>query len=384
MALCRIGVWLQRPPAVERGFQVQQSAVQPGAGDRWRQVTDQRGARASLGDHAFGRIIGGVQVEIGQVLDETVRPTLGGHAGLFARHEFQRAMRAEMQHGIGTETLSDPAIEGTKGMGGGKSALKQHAHRITFIAKAGLQADEHVAELRAEHENRTSVGQLLAGCRPPLALDFRQPGLMTHVVVGGNARHDIGVGAEPFRIAFQHDGAERGFGFRHLHRVALGLHAAQSVEQGSKDPEIGGRAGGAAVRREIEQDDGDAAFGTGRTAQCHQFRHARGEHPRAFEMRHHIAGAVCSVAAFAAVLGAGHAAAATECHRQDAAIQLRYRHHHRGFHRQQAAGIGTPLCQCLEFEGMSGDIGHVQPRQGCLGRTGIVIGGAADEGKTGQ
>ena len=99
-ALLGIGVRLQRAPAVERGLQIEQAAIQPGLGDRRRQIADQRRAGAALGDRAFGRIVRGIEIEVRQIADQPVRPAVAGQAGLLAGHELQRAMGAEMQHRV--------------------------------------------------------------------------------------------------------------------------------------------------------------------------------------------------------------------------------------------------------------------------------------------
>ncbi len=69
-------------------------------GDRRRQVADQRRRGAALGDRALGRVVGGVEVEVGQVADQPVGPAGGRQAGLLAGHELERAVRAEVQHRV--------------------------------------------------------------------------------------------------------------------------------------------------------------------------------------------------------------------------------------------------------------------------------------------
>ena len=168
---------LEAAPALDRGLQVEQAAVEPGMGHRRRQVADQRRRRAALGDRALGRVVGGVEIEVGQVADQPVRPARAGQAGLLARHEFQRPMGAEVQHRIRAEILAHPAVEGREGVGRGEALLEQQAHRVAFVAEGGLDADEDVAEALAEHEQRAAVALLLAGRRAPRGLDLRQPGL---------------------------------------------------------------------------------------------------------------------------------------------------------------------------------------------------------------
>ena len=56
-------------PAGQGTFEFIESAIQPCFGNRRGQITDQRGVGAALGDRAFGRVGGGVQIEVGQITD---------------------------------------------------------------------------------------------------------------------------------------------------------------------------------------------------------------------------------------------------------------------------------------------------------------------------
>ena len=137
---------------------------------------------------ALGRVVGGIEVEVRQVADQPVRPAGAGQAGLLAGHEFERAMGAEMQHRVGAEILAQPAIEGREGMRRREALLEQQPHRVALVAEGGLDADEDVAELRAEHEDascRRSAG--VPGAGPHCASISAQPALAAHVVVGRDA-----------------------------------------------------------------------------------------------------------------------------------------------------------------------------------------------------
>ena len=84
---------------------------------------------------------------------------------MLAGHEFHRAMRAEMQDGMGPEIFADLTIECREGVRRGKTALEQQAHRIALIAETWLQPDEHVAELRAESRIKMRPSRQLAARR---------------------------------------------------------------------------------------------------------------------------------------------------------------------------------------------------------------------------
>ncbi len=50
----------------------------------------------------------------------------------------------------------------------------------------------------------------------------------------------------------------------------------------------------------------------------------------------------------------------------------------------QAGGAGVPLLQRLEFQRLRGDVGHVEIGERGLGGARVVVGGAADQGETGE
>ena len=115
--MVRVRIWFKAAPTINGRLQIQQSTIEARGRNRRRQITDQRRTGAPFGEHAFGRIIGSVEVVIGQIANQPIRPALRGHAGLLAGHEFQRTMRSEMQHRIRGEILLDPLIEGAEGVG---------------------------------------------------------------------------------------------------------------------------------------------------------------------------------------------------------------------------------------------------------------------------
>jgi hypothetical protein len=56
-------------PAIDQFLQLGQALVEPGLAERRGEVGNQRRRRAPLGDQALGRVVGGIEVEIGQVAD---------------------------------------------------------------------------------------------------------------------------------------------------------------------------------------------------------------------------------------------------------------------------------------------------------------------------
>ena len=104
----------QRAPAVDRGLQVQQAAVEAGLGDRRREVADQRRGRAPLGDGALGRVVGGVEVDVGQVADQPVRPAGGGQAACLPGMNSSAPWVPKCSTACGAEVLAQPAVEGAR------------------------------------------------------------------------------------------------------------------------------------------------------------------------------------------------------------------------------------------------------------------------------
>ena len=69
-------------------------------GHRRRQVADQRGRRAPLGDRCPRTGCWRRTGRVRQIADQPVRPAGAGQAGLLAGHELQRAVGAEVQHRV--------------------------------------------------------------------------------------------------------------------------------------------------------------------------------------------------------------------------------------------------------------------------------------------
>jgi hypothetical protein len=109
-------------------------AIQAGMRDRRREIADQRRSRAALRDRALGRVVRH-RDRCSADRDHAIRPALGGHTGLLARHEFECAVGAEMQHRVGAEIIAQPAIEGREGVRRRKALFEQQTHRIAFVAE---------------------------------------------------------------------------------------------------------------------------------------------------------------------------------------------------------------------------------------------------------
>ena len=95
---------------------------------------------AALGQRRLGRVICSIEIDIGQVAHQPLGPVAPAKAVLFAGHELQRAVHPEMQHNIGAQIGLEIAVKGAEGVGRGKAALEQQAHRVALIAEGGLYA----------------------------------------------------------------------------------------------------------------------------------------------------------------------------------------------------------------------------------------------------
>ncbi len=254
-------------------------------------------------------------------------------------------------------------------MGGREATLEKQPHRVALVAEGWLQTHEDIAERGPEHEDAAAVGLVATGCRSPLRLDLREPGLARHVVLGGNPELDVRRRAEARRIAAEQALAQGVDRIRHIDPVALGLHGVQRVPQRAEHRQERGRAGRTGVRRKVEQHDRDlAVLGLGE-AQRDLFRDAAGQHAAALEIGPHGA-----MAAFCRC-----ARPAAEHDRRRGAVDFGDRHHHRGFYRRQPRVRSAPFLHRLEFDRLALDARHVELSQHGFGRRGIIVGWAADQ-----
>ena len=259
-------------------------------------------------------------------------------------------------------------------MGRCEAALEQQPHRVALVAEGGLDPDEDVAELRAQHEDVGAVGLVAARRRAPLGLDLREVGLAAQVVLGRNAGVDVGLGAVALGIAVEDFFAQGVDALRHFDRVAVRRQALQRVEQRGVDRQERRRAGGAGIGREVEQHRGELPLGLRGPAERYQSRDPLGEPGRALGMDPHVP----------CVVGAGIRGAAAEHHRGGGAVEFGDRDHHGRLDRRQAAVTRLPLFQGLKLQRLGGEVGHIEPGQHRLGGGGVVVGGAADQREAGE
>ena len=203
-------------------------------------MRDQCRRRAPLGDHALSRVIARIKIEVRQVADEPIRPVCASESDLLARHELQRAVRAEVQHSVCGEILTEPAIEGREGMRRRKAAFEHQAHRVALVSEARLQSDEHISELSAQHEYRAAIRELTSRRRAPLAFNLREVPLPANMIIRGDAGMDIGICTKALRVAFKQLQTEIFNGAWNLYAVSTGFHRLQRIVQRCKHRKVGG------------------------------------------------------------------------------------------------------------------------------------------------
>ena len=362
----------QSAPAADRSLEVNKPAVKACLRQGRRQVAYQRGAGAALGDGAFRGVVGGIEIEIRHVADQPVRPALGGEAGLLARHEFKRAMGAEVEDGIGREVLAQVAVEGRESMGRREALLEQQPHRVTFVAKGRLDADQNIAEALAQHMDRRAIGLLAAGGWTPLRLDFVQMRFTPHMLISVNAMHHIGIRAEAFGIALEDTRLKLVDGGGNFDVIAIRFHGGQRVEQRLEHGQEGRRANCTRVWREVEQHDRNLAVVLRCLPQCHLPGDAGGKHCGAFGMHLHAALALVGNRA------------ATEHDTTRRPVEFGDGDHHGGLDRVQSALGVFPFLESLEFDGLCRQIGYVQLDQHVLGGARVIVGGSTHQREAGE
>ena len=215
-----VGLGFTGAVAVERRLQVDETAIESGMGEAWREIADESRGRPALRQRALGWIVRGIEIDVGHGADQALGPACGRKPDLLARHEFERSMHAEMQHHVGAEILAQVTVEGRKGMRRSEPAIEQQAHGVAFVAHGGLNPDQHVSKQLAQHEKRSAVRLMPARRGAPLRLDLREMRLAPDVIVDIDTSDNIGAGAEARVVALNDPLAQRVDGLRDLDGVA--------------------------------------------------------------------------------------------------------------------------------------------------------------------
>ena len=373
-AALMVGLGLTGPVAVERRLQVDETAIESGMGEARREIADEGRGRPALRQRALGRIVRGIQIDVGHGADQALGPACDRKPDLLAWHEFERSMHAEMQQHVGAEILAQVPVEGRKGVRRSEATIKQQAHRVAFVTHGGLNPDQHVSKPLAEHEQRRAVRLMPAGRRAPLRLDLREMRLAPDVIVDIDTSDNIGAGAEARVVALDDPLAQRVDGLRNLDGVAGLLHRLQSSMQGLINAQECRGACRARVGRKVEENDGHLALRAITGSQPHEPLDAVGKARNPFPVRLDVARR--------AVQGVARPPAKYDRRRR--AVEFRNGDHHGGFNRRKSS-VGTlPILDCLKFERLSSDIRHIKLAQHFCCAVRIIVGGAADERESGQ
>ncbi len=312
-------------PALDQRLEVGKPLVEARLGKRRCEVADQCRRSSALGQHPLGRIVGRVEVEIGQVADQALGPAFAAKPGLLAGHEFQGAVCPEMENGVGSEVLPDPAVEGRKGMRRREIAFEQQPHRIALVTEGRLHTDEDIAEPGTVDMDAAAVALLATRRGAPLRFDGFQMRFRADMFIGADARRDIGIRPETLGIAFQDRVLQFLDGFRHLHRISLGSEALERGMERFIHGQMRSRAGCPGIGREIEQDHCELALGPLDLAQSDQLCRLGSQGRSAFRMASHRANGPVGIVA-----------ATAEDARADRAVQFGNGNHHRRLDREKA------------------------------------------------
>ena len=266
----------------------------------------------------------------------------------------------------------------------GKAALEQQAHRIAFIAKCWLQADEDIAKMLAQNEHRPPVGLYLAGRSTPDSLDLRQRLGVAHNRI---SRHkfryvcrlsvDAGIALQHFRAQIIHCGW-------HVDQIAIRLHAQHGVVQTFKHAQIRRCSGSSGVWWKAEQHDADLFARISHLAQIGQTQRLFGQNTHPFMARRHRFGQGRAFAHLRTALAAVQPMTARKDCGVRRPVDLRQRNQHRRFNRPKAGARLRPLAKGLKFQRMCRNIGHVQRFQRLNRRVTVIVSRAANKAKPGQ
>ena len=336
-------------PARQAVLQIGKALIQPRLRQRRRQMRDGDRIRPTLGQRGLGRVVRGVKIDVRHLADQPVRPIARAKACLLARHEFQRAMHAEMQDGIGGKGVAQPEIELHEGMCRGKATLEQQAHRIALIPEGGLQADKDIAQLRPKDKDAAPIALDAPRCRAPDRLDRLQGrGVLDDMFRRDHGGH-IGRLAIGGGIALQHDGAQIIDRGGNGDGIAVLFHLDQGVVQAFKDAQIGRRPGSPGIGRKAEQHHAHLLVGIGRAAQAHHAGRLFGQGGDALMARRHGLAIGRALTLQRATLTALDPVPPGKDRGVRGPVNLWQGHQHRRLDRAKPAARGRPLAQRLEL-----------------------------------
>ena len=351
--------------------QLLQTLVETGVFGRRGQVADGFGIAPTLGDGGFRWVVGGVVVEVRQGADQRVGVAGLAHAHLLTGHELQGAVGAEVQHRVSTPDLLEIGVVGGEAVVGAGAAGVQQPHRVTLVAKGGLNADEDVAEVATEDQQVGAVAVQVAGGLAPVLLEALRVGreafvfLNAHPVGDGQLRCTLeGLGVLEDRLH-----QLLGVAGQTADVVALGAHLFHHAVDGAEDVQVGRGADVALVGGEAE--DGDC-----------QLLVTAGLDPQGGPTDGPFGNGIHPV--LQGVGLAGGVIAAGEHDRLDCAVELGDGDLKGHLNRVQTQVALFPLLSGLEDQGQRHHVGAIELLEdlNCLGV--VLASRAADQGEAGQ
>ena len=104
------------------------------------------GVAATLGNIGLARVIDRVNIEMGHLAEQRVRPAVAGDAELQTGHPLRRTVHADVHQSVCPENAAYPAVERDILMVRRVLLVEEQTHRVTLYAKARLNADKDIAQ----------------------------------------------------------------------------------------------------------------------------------------------------------------------------------------------------------------------------------------------
>ena len=241
---------------VDQTLQFRQRTVAFGAGHGRGEVVDDDRRGAAFGLAPFAGVVDDEGVEMRQRPERGFGETFFRQGDRLARQPFQVAVLAEMDDGVGVESLAQPGVEREIAMRRNEVRVMIGGGGVDVVAARRLHAEDDIAESR-DGESESAVGDARIGLGGAPAAGHR----------GANRLRQAG--ERPFvgrdRIA---DGAARGDRPTHeraavggdvAHLVAGGGEGAQGLQHAGGGVESDAVADAPVARRIIGEHDGDPA-----------------------------------------------------------------------------------------------------------------------------
>ena len=274
-----------------------------------------------------------------------------------------------MQHCIGLPYLLQVGVVGGKPVVGAGTAGVEQPHGVAFVAKGGLDAYKHIAEVAPIDQQVGAVGVEVAGGLAPVLLEpfgiGGEPLVLLHAHAVGNG--ELRGAGEGFRIAQHgfHQGLRRAGHV--VDGIALGLHFFEHPVDRAEDIEVGRGAHVALVGGEAEHGDGQLFLGPGLGAQGSPANRPFGDRIHPVLEGVGLAGGVVSAGKHDGFNGA---------------IQLGDGDLQGDLHGVEAQIALLPFLGGLKHQGQGHHVGAVQALQHLDGLGMVLAGGASDQGKT--